>query len=102
MGVVGKAKNVHRESVVQLSWPGWKVILKLSMTLVSYSTWSVLSSPIGGVESPESGGDEVSCPLDGVGDVTTKGEGFLTTTIVKIREERNRTRTPIIPKMEIP
>lgn len=63
VSIVGKAKNGHWEGIIELSGPSWKVILKLSMTLVRYCTRSVLSSPFGGFEAAEAGGYDVTNQL---------------------------------------
>jgi len=102
--VIGKAKGGHREDVFKLGRPGWKVILKLSMTLVCYCSWSVLSSPVEGVESPEGCGDDVGCTLCGVeNSVVHFWEGLLDIGKARIAntEKRSRTIAASIAKMEI-
>jgi len=71
------------------------------MTLVSYSTWSVLSSPFEGIEDPETGGYDVGCPLDCFHGISCIGEE-IPPSFIKMREERNRPQTTMIAKMEIP
>jgi len=71
------------------------------MTLVSYSTWSVLSSPFEGFEDPETGGDDVGGPLDSLHGSSCIGERFVSS-VIKIREKRNRLQITRIAKMEIP
>jgi hypothetical protein len=74
------------------------------MTLVSYSSWSMLSSPIGRVEPSEAGGDKVCDRLDAFQGTTAVGEGLLSlSSVIKTRaEKRSRTRVTRIAKMEIP
>jgi hypothetical protein len=75
------------------------------MTLVSYSTWSVLGSPLGGVETPEDWDDDVSCPLDNVGNVTIGLEKRLSSlepVIMTRIEKRSRSEKIRIANMEIP
>jgi hypothetical protein len=103
-GVVRETEQVEREDRCELSWPGWKVILKLSMTLVSYCTGSVLSSPLGRDEVAKGGGDDVGCTLYNVGESCLqvwRGPSLLIVSKLTI-EKRSRRENIRIANTEIP
>jgi hypothetical protein len=101
---IGKAKLVHRKNMVKLSWPAWKVILKLRMTLISYGTWSVLCSPVGRVKPSERGRDDVGRTLYDVGELCGniwRGDSLFTI-IITMMEKRSRSENTRIANTEIP
>jgi hypothetical protein len=51
--VVRKSELRHREDTLKLCRPVWKVILKLSMTLVCYCAGSMFASPVGAFEGAD-------------------------------------------------
>jgi len=74
------------------------------MTLVGYCSWSVLSSPLGGVESSDGCGDDVCDPLGRIKDAVFQVvEGLLDIGKARIAntEKRSRTMAASIAKMEI-
>jgi hypothetical protein len=74
------------------------------MMLVGYSTWSMLSSPLGRVKPADGRGDDVGCPLDSVGESTVNlWRGPSSFIVIKTMiEKRSRSEKIRIANMEIP
>jgi hypothetical protein len=90
--------------MIKLSRPARKVILKLCMTLICYSTWSVLCSPVGAVEGTEGADDNVGRTLYDVGEVRGqiwRGDSLFEIIITMI-EKRSRREKIRIANTEIP
>jgi len=102
-GVIGKAKDGHRKDSFKLGRPVRKVILKLCMTLVCYSTWSMLSSPLGSVKGADTGGDDVGRSLNDVCNVPPEGGvGLRLSGLTYVRiEKRSRRNIINITDMEM-
>jgi hypothetical protein len=105
MLIIRKSELRVRERALELSRPIWKVILKLSMTLVCYGSRSVLSSPLGGVKLAELGGNDVGCLLDSI-ERSSKiyGEGPSCRIMANktMAEKRSSTDNVSIAEMQMP